>query len=72
VKFDNSKIKLITDSVAVDFKKTIPHASNLIKQWFLLLIKRQKYTLSLLPGATTDFYGITNDSLTFRATNTIR
>ena len=68
VKFDNSKIKLINkDSVAVDFK-TIYDEFN--QEWFFDFDKEasQKYTLSLLPGATTDFYGITNDSLTFRAT----
>jgi hypothetical protein len=26
----------------------------------------QKYTLSLLPGATTDFFGFSNDSLSFK------
>ncbi|MBX9888096.1 MAG: Ig-like domain-containing protein [Flavobacteriaceae bacterium] len=68
VKFDNSKIKLINkDSVSVDFK-TIYDEFN--QEWFFDFDKEasQKYTLSLLPGATTDFYGITNDSLTFRAT----
>ena len=68
VQFDNSKIKLINkDSIAVDYK-TVYDDFN--QQWFFDFEKEasQKYTLSILPGATTDFFGISNDSLTFRTT----
>lgn len=68
VQFDNSKIKLINkDSIVVDYK-TVYDDFN--QQWFFDFEKEasQKYTLSILPGATTDFFGISNDSLTFRTT----
>jgi uncharacterized protein (DUF2141 family) len=68
IKFDNSKIKLTNkDSVAVQFTTFY---DDFNQEWFFDFEKEasQKYTFVLLPGATTDFFGITNDSLTFRTT----
>lgn len=68
VKFDNAKIKLINkDAIAVDFTTLY---DDFHQEWFFDFKKEpsQKYTLSLLPGAATDFYGIANDSLSFTAT----
>ena len=67
VKFDNSKIKLTNkDSVSVKFTTFY---DDFNQEWFFDFEKEasQKYTLSLLPGAATDFYGISNDTLSFKA-----
>ncbi|MFT5251520.1 MAG: hypothetical protein ACI87N_000502 [Flavobacteriales bacterium] len=66
VKFDNSKIKLVNkDSVAVDFTS---YYDDFHQEWFFDFKKEpnQKYTLSILPGAATDFFGFANDSLSFK------
>jgi uncharacterized protein (DUF2141 family) len=67
VKFDNSKIKLTNkDTVVVDFTTVY---DDFYQEWFFDFKKEpaQNYTLSLLPGAATDFFGVINDSLSFRA-----
>jgi uncharacterized protein (DUF2141 family) len=66
VKFDNSKIRLVDkDSTAVAFTTVY---DDFHQEWFFDFKKEpnQKYTLSLLPGATTDFFGFSNDSLSFK------
>jgi uncharacterized protein (DUF2141 family) len=68
LKFDRTKIKLVDkDSIAVDFTTVY---DDFRQEWFFDFKKQpsQKYTLSLLPGATTDFFGISNDSLSFKST----
>jgi len=61
--FDNSKIKLLNkDSVALDFKiKYVEFEQELVFDF--KKEEDEKYTLELLPGAITDFYGTTNDTL---------
>ena len=65
VKIDNSKIKLIgKDSSSVAFKTNYDEW----KQQLVFDFERQpleKYTVSVLPGAVTDFYERENDSLKF-------
>lgn len=66
VQFDNTKITLVDkDSVAVNFTSFY---DNFHQEWFFDFKKEpnQKYTLSLLPGASTDFFGFSNDSLSFK------
>ncbi|CAN1551348.1 SbsA, Ig-like domain containing protein [Flavobacteriaceae bacterium] len=66
VKFDKSKMKLIDkDSVAVDFTT----AYNEYTQELFVDFKieeAQKYNLKMMPGAVTDFFEKTNDTLSFR------
>lgn len=66
VKFDKSKINLINkDSVAVDFTTEY----NEFEQKLYVDFKKeplQKYNFKLLPGALTDFYDKTNDTLSFK------
>jgi uncharacterized protein (DUF2141 family) len=66
VKFDKSKIKLINkDSIAVDFTTTYDEWNQKL---FFDFKKEpsEKYNLSLLPGALTDFYEKSNDSLSYK------
>jgi len=65
IKFDNSKIKLIAkDSTAIDFTTQYDDFNQ--KLYFdFKKSPAEKYTISLLPGALTDFYEKTNDSLTY-------
>ncbi|WP_366525150.1 Ig-like domain-containing protein [Flavobacterium sp.] len=68
VKFDTSKIKLVNkDSVAVDFTTVY---DDFLQEWYFDFKKEpsEKHTLSLLPGAATDFFGISNDTLSFKTT----
>lgn len=68
MKFDNSKIKLLSkDSTAIDFTTEYDD----FNQTLYLDFKKdpaEKYTISLLPGALTDFYEESNDSLTYNLT----
>ena len=68
VKFDKSKIKLINkDSVAVDFTTEY----NEFEQRLYVDFKRepsQKYNFTFFPGALTDFYEKSNDTLSFKLT----
>ncbi|WP_306351953.1 Ig-like domain-containing protein [Flavobacterium sp. '19STA2R22 D10 B1'] len=68
VKFDQSKIKLINkDSTAVAYKMEY----DTINQQLSFDFPKEpsnKYTLSLLPGALTDFFQKANDSLKFAVT----
>ena len=61
--FDNSKMKLINkDSIALDF--TTEYIE--FEQELVFDFKKEedeKYILELLPGAITDFYGKTNDTI---------
>ncbi|WP_367773058.1 Ig-like domain-containing protein [Flavobacterium sp. WC2421] len=68
IKFDNSKIKLIAkDSTAIDFTTEYDDFNQ--KLYFdFKKSPAEKYTISLLPGALTDFYEKTNDSLTYNLT----
>lgn len=61
--FDPSKMKLLNkDSVALDFKiKYIEFEQELVFDF--KKEEDEKYTLELLPGAITDFYDTTNDTL---------
>lgn len=67
-KIDKSKITVRNkDSVAVDFTTEYDE----LKQKLYLDFKKEeveKYKISLLPGAVTDFYDKANDSLTFKIT----
>jgi hypothetical protein len=68
VHFDESKIKLINkDSVAVPFKTEY---NDFNQQLFLDFKKEpsEKYVFTLLPGALTDFYEKTNDTLKYNLT----
>ncbi|MBF4508231.1 Ig-like domain-containing protein [Flavobacterium sp. JLP] len=66
VKFDKSKIKLINkDSTAVDFTTEY----NAFEQKLYVDFKKEpleKYKFTFLPGALTDFYDKTNDTLTYK------
>lgn len=68
VKFDKSKIKLINkDSVAVDFTTEYDE----FDQKLYVDFKKeplQKYHFQFLPGALTDFYDKTNDTLSYKLT----
>ena len=65
-KFDNSKIKLVNkDSVAVDFKTEY---DDFNQQLFFDFKKEpsENYTLSMLPGALTDYLEQSNDTLIYK------
>ena len=66
VKFDNSKMKLVNkDSIAVPFTTEYDE----FNQKLLFDFKKEpseKYTFTILPGALTDFFEISNDSLTYK------
>jgi uncharacterized protein (DUF2141 family) len=64
--FDKSKMKLINkDSVALDFStKYLEFEQELVFEF--KKEENEKYALALLPGAITDFYGKTNDTLVQR------
>jgi len=66
VKFDKSKIKLVNkDSAAVDFTTEY----DVFDQKLYVDFKRQpleKYKFTFLPGALTDFYDKTNDTLSYK------
>jgi len=68
VKFDKSKINLINkDSVAVDFTTEYDE----FDQKLYLDFKKeplQKYKFTFLPGALTDFFDKTNDTLSYKLT----
>lgn len=68
VKFDKSKIKLVNkDSVAVDFTTEYDE----YEQKLYIDFKKepiQKYNFTFLPGALTDFYEKTNDTLVHKLT----
>lgn len=68
VKFDKSKIKLVNkDSVAVDFTTEYDE----FEQKLYIDFKKepiQKYNFTFLPGALTDFYEKTNDTLVHKLT----
>ncbi|MBF7091110.1 Ig-like domain-containing protein [Flavobacterium sp. ALJ2] len=68
VRFDESKIKLINkDSVTVPFKTEYDD----FNQHLFFDFKKEpseKYTFTLLPGALTDFYEKTNDTLKYTLT----
>lgn len=68
VKFDKSKIKLINkDSVAVDFTTEYDE----FDQKLYVDFKREpleKYNFTFFPGALTDFYEKTNDTLSYKLT----
>ena len=65
-KFDHSKIKLVNkDSVAVDFKTEY---DDFNQQLFFDFKKEpsENYTLSMLPGALTDYLEQSNDTLIYK------
>jgi uncharacterized protein (DUF2141 family) len=69
VKFDKSKMKLIDkDSTAVDFTTAYDEYTQELFIDFKIE-EAQKYNLKMMPGAVTDFFEKTNDTLSFR-TNT--
>lgn len=65
VKFDQSKIKVVAkDSTAIDF--TTEYDSFNQKLYFdFKKSPAEKYMISLFPGALTDFYEKTNDSIAY-------
>lgn len=66
--FDNSKIKLVNkDSVSVDFTTRYDEFNQ---QLFFDFKKEasEKYTFKIMPGAMTDFYEHTNDTLIYKLT----
>lgn len=68
VKFDKSKIQLINkDSVAVDFTTEYDEFDQ---QLYVDFKKEplEKYKFTFLPGALTDFYDKTNDTLSYKLT----
>jgi hypothetical protein len=66
VRFDNSKIKLtIKDSVTVAFTTEYDEFNQ--KLFFDFKKKpSEKYTFTILPGALTDFFDVSNDTLSFK------
>ena len=68
VKFDKSKIKLVNkDSVAVDFTTEY----NELDQKLYVDFKKeplQKYNFTFFPGALTDFFENSNDTLSYKLT----
>ncbi|MNS04018.1 hypothetical protein D3C72_353670 [compost metagenome] len=65
VNFDNSKIKLVNkDSVSVPFKTEYDDFNQLLYFDFKKEAS-EKYTFTLLPGALTDFYEKSNDTLIY-------
>lgn len=66
VKFDKSKIKLVSkDSTAIDFTTEY----NEFEQKLYVDFKKEpleKYHFTFLPGALTDFYEKTNDTLSYK------
>lgn len=70
IEFDNSKITILNkDSIKVDFT-TKYH--DFKKEYELDFKKEEneKYSITLLPGAITDFYGKSNDTLIKKITTT--
>ncbi|KAF2335640.1 Ig-like domain-containing protein [Flavobacterium daemonense] len=68
VKFDNSKMSIVNkDSVAVKFTTEYDD----FEQKFYLDFKKEpteKYQITLMPGALTDFYDKSNDTLSYKLT----
>jgi uncharacterized protein (DUF2141 family) len=65
VKFDKSKIKLIDkDSTAVNFTTAYDEYTQELFIDFKIE-EAQKYNLKMMPGAVTDFFEKTNDTLSF-------
>ena len=68
VKFDNSKIKLINkDSIAIAFTTEYDE----FNQKLFFDFKKEpseKYTFTILPGALTDFFEKSNDTLSYKVT----
>jgi uncharacterized protein (DUF2141 family) len=68
VKFDESKVRLVSnDTTKVDFKSEYDAFTQKITYGFKKE-PEQKYTLTLLPGALTDFYDKVNDTLSYKLT----
>jgi len=68
INIDNSKMKLINkDSVAVDFTSEYDEFNQELKIDF---VKEplERYTFNVFPGALTDFYEKTNDTLSYKLT----
>ena len=64
---DDSKIKILDkDSIAVPFKSSVDKLTSIINLEFKKE-ESQKYTISILPEAFTDFFDDTNDTLNYRA-----
>lgn len=69
IRFDNSKIKLINkDSVAVDFETKYDEFNQELFIDFKIA-PAEKYTFNIMPGAMTDLFEKSNDTLVLR-TNT--
>ena len=65
VGFDSTKIELIDkDSIVVDYKIALDSINNLLNFNFEVA-PSQNYALKLLPGAITDFFENTNDTVTY-------
>lgn len=66
--YDLSKMKVIDkDSINVDFKAQLDRFKNELTIDFTRG-ESQRYILDLFPGAITDFYGETNDTISFNGT----
>jgi uncharacterized protein (DUF2141 family) len=68
IKFDKTRMSVISkDSSAVAFETSYDEFEQEIKFDFTLE-PLDKYTVKMLPGAVTDFFEATNDTLTYRLT----
>lgn len=66
-KIDDSKIKILdNDSLVVPFISSIDKLTSIINLKFNK-VESQKYAISILPEAFTDFFDATNDTLNFPA-----
>lgn len=69
IHLDREKIKMINkDSLAVNYDLQLDESQNIL-QFDFEKKEREVYTITFLPEAITDFFGVTNDTLTFK-TNT--
>jgi len=67
IKIDDSKINILDkDSVLVPFTSSIDKLTSIINFEFKKK-ESQKYAISILPDAFTDFFDATNDTLNYRA-----
>ena len=66
VQIDSSKVTLMNkDSTAVDFTIILDSVANKVDFDFTVE-PNENYMLDLMPGAITDFFGASNDSLSYR------
>lgn len=65
VRFDREKVRIMNkDSALIDFTSNLDTKYNVVSMQFVKE-ERQAYLLTLYPGAVTDFYGFSNDTLSY-------